>query len=355
MDNRRRVTTAGSVIAVLLLAAGCGSGGETSRNVNSVQPASDSKALGGGYDSGYGSGYGSDGSGADPAAGAAGAGKAATGPAGQLAVREIANVGSVVTDSAGATLYRFDKDTAKPPTSRCDGDCATAWPVVPADDASASAGIDAAMLGSVLRSDGTRQLTLGGWPVYRYAKDGGPGEAKGEGVGGTWHALASDGKKAIDKKGAETAGNTGETGDAGNTGNTENSDNAEEGGKSAGELSVSADAKLGKILVDGQGRTLYRFDKDSAWPMKFGCLGACLDTWNPAAAVDKSKVSGIKSQLVGSVKRPDGTEQLTIDCWPVYLFTGDTEPGQTNGHNKQGLWFAVTDAGKKVAAGGAGG
>ncbi|MEV6953774.1 SCO0930 family lipoprotein [Streptomyces sp. NPDC051183] len=346
MDNRRRVTTAGSVIAVLLLAAGCGSGGETSRNVNSVQPASDSKALGGGYDSGFGSGYGSGGAGADPSAGE-GTGKEANGPAGQLAVREIADVGSVVTDSAGATLYRFDKDTAKPPASNCEGDCAKAWPVVPADDATASGGIDAAMLGSVLRSDGTRQLTLGGWPVYRYAKDGGPGEAKGEGVGGTWHALAADGKKAVDKKGAEK---TEKTENAENNGKMEHSKN-----ETAGELSVSADSKLGKILVDGEGRTLYRFDKDSAWPMKLGCLGACLDTWKPAAAVDKSKVSGIKSQLVGSVKRPDGTEQLTIDCWPVYLFTGDTGPGQTNGHNKQGLWFAVTDAGKKVPAGGAGG
>ncbi|MFD9333078.1 SCO0930 family lipoprotein [Streptomyces sp. NPDC060028] len=337
MDNRRRVTTAGSVIAVLMLAAGCGSGSDTARNVNSVQPASDSKALGGGYDSGYGSGSGSGyGSGAAPA-GAAGSAGASTAAAGQLAVREIADVGSVVTDSAGATLYRFDKDTAKPPASNCDGDCAKAWPAVPADDASVSGGMDPAALGAVTRSDGTRQLTLAGWPVYRYAKDGGPGEAKGEGVGGTWHALASDGKKAIDKKGAEKGGG------------------AEKEGKSGDELSVSADAKLGKIVVDGEGRTLYRFDKDSAWPMKFGCLDACLDTWKPAAAVDKAKVSGINSKLVGSVKRPDGTEQLTIDCWPVYLFTGDTAPGQTNGHNKQGLWFAVTDAGKKVPAGGAGG
>ena len=41
-------------------------------------------------------------------------------------------LGEVVTDSAGMTLYRFDKDTAEPPKSNCDGDCATAWPPVPA-------------------------------------------------------------------------------------------------------------------------------------------------------------------------------------------------------------------------------
>ncbi|MET9960705.1 SCO0930 family lipoprotein [Streptomyces sp. NPDC006326] len=341
----RRATTAGSVVAVLLLAAGCGSGSDTSKAANSVQPAGAGKNLGNAYDSGYGSGSGSalgsgsgygsaDGSG-DAAAGGAGGAKA-----GQLSVREIAEVGSVVTDSAGMTLYRFDKDTAQPPKSTCDGDCATAWPPVPADDASASGGIDAGLLGSVARSDGSKQLTLGGWPVYRYAKDTKAGEAKGEGVGGTWHALASDGKKAIAQKGMGAGMGMG-MGGGGGAGGSENSGT---------ELSVADNEKLGKILVDGQWRTLYRFDKDSAWPMKFGCVGACLDTWKPAAPVNKEKTSGIPAALVGSVKRPDGTEQLTIDCWPVYLFTGDTEPGQANGHNKQGLWFAVTAAGKKVPA-----
>ncbi|MEU6866699.1 SCO0930 family lipoprotein [Streptomyces sp. NPDC046876] len=346
----RRVTTAGSVAAVLLLAAGCSGGDDAaSRNGNAVQPAGAGKALSDAYGSGSGSGYGAggyggnpgdlsgtgagSGSGADPSAGS---GKAAA--AGRLAVREIAGVGSVVTDSGGSTLYRFDKDTAQPPKSSCEGDCATAWPPVPADDASASAGIEAGLLGAVTRSDGSKQLTLGGWPVYRYAKDLTAGEAKGEGVGGTWHALAPDGKKAVDQK-QKGGGHAGMGTGMGMGGQDM---------KAGAELSVASDEKLGKILVDGQWRTLYRFDKDSAWPMKLGCLGACLDTWKPAAAIDKTKVTGIKPELIGSVKRPDGSEQLTIDCWPVYTFTGDTEPGQTNGHNKQGLWFAVTDTGKKV-------
>ncbi len=346
MNKMRRVTTVGSVAAVLLLAAGCGSGDDAARSGNAVQPAGAGKALSDAYGSGSGygaGGYGGmpgdlsgsgagSGSGADPSAGS-GSGKA--GAAGQLAVREIAGVGGVVTDGAGATLYRFDKDTAQPPKSNCDGDCATAWPPVPADDASASAGIEAGLLGAVTRSDGSKQLTLGGWPVYRYAKDTKAGEAKGEGVGGTWHALAPDGKKAVDQKQKKAGGHAG-------------MGMGDQSMKADTELSVASNEKLGKILVDGQWRTLYRFDKDSAWPMKFGCLGACLDTWKPAAPVDKTKTTGIKPELIGSVKRADGSEQLTIDCWPVYLFTGDTEPGQTNGHNKQGLWFAVTDTGKKV-------
>ncbi|MCX4782025.1 SCO0930 family lipoprotein [Streptomyces sp. NBC_01264] len=340
MGNRSRATAAaaGSVLTVILLASGCGSGDDGARTVT-VRPAgaeravghgpgdAEGKAEGEGYGEEYGAGQETD---AEEDADLT--------PAGKLSVREIPGIGSVATDAAGSTLYRFDKDTAQPPRSNCEGACATLWPAVPADGAQAPAGTDAGLLGSVDRPDGTRQLTLAGWPVYRYAKDTRPGEAKGEGVGGTWHVLAPDGKKAVD---AGKAADDGKAADAGE---------AAEAGKESAQLSVTDDAKLGKLMVDGQGRTLYRFGKDSAWPMKFGCLDACLNTWKPAAPVEREKAVGIPTGLVGSVERPDGTRQLTIDCWPVYLYTGDTAPGQTNGHGLQGLWFAVDDAGEKIPA-----
>ncbi|MFD0385119.1 hypothetical protein ACFQ2B_31405 [Streptomyces stramineus] len=102
------------------------------------------------------------------------------------------------------------------------------------------------------------------------------------------------------------------------------------------------------MLVDGQGRTLYRFDKDSAWPMKFACNDACLDTWKPARPVEKSAVQGVPEKLITTVTRPDGTKQLAVDCWPVYWFTGDKKAGDIEGQGKQGVWFAVDDQGKKV-------
>ncbi|MEU7607402.1 SCO0930 family lipoprotein [Streptomyces sp. NPDC040724] len=320
----RREIFAGSAVAVLLMTAACGTGDNYSGKGSSVQPVGDSKQVGNGYDDVYGSG-----SGADPGA----AGK--SGPAGQLKVQDIADLGEGVTDSEGFTLYRFDKDTPKPPKSNCEGDCATTWPPVPADDATAGEGIDKTLLGSVARADGTRQLTLAGWPVYRYAKDAKAGDSLGEGVGGTWHVLGPGGKPAAPAKGGA------DKGEAEKTGN----DGAEE---QLTELAANQNAQLGPILSDAEGRTLYRFDKDSAWPMKIGCVDACTDTWKPAKPVDKANVKGIAAELIGKVKRPDGSEQLTIDCWPVYTFTGDKEPGDISGHNNKGLWFAVTDKGKKA-------
>ncbi|MFI9046697.1 SCO0930 family lipoprotein [Streptomyces sp. NPDC053427] len=313
--TRRRAGLAATALATLALTAACGSSGNQSAGTpttDTVQPAGQGTS-----DYGYGSsgsGQGDDGYGGQ-AGGDDGAAKAAP-SAGKLALRDAAELGPVVTDSKGMTLYRFDKDTAKPPTSNCSGSCATTWPVVPADGATAPAGIDKSALGSVTRSDGTKQLTIGGWPAYRYVKDTKPGDTKGQGVGGTWNALAADGKKA--------------------------------GAQQPGDVSVFDQPALGRILVDGKGRTLYRFNKDSAWPMKFGCNDACLETWKPAKPADRSKLNGIAPKLISTVTRPDGTRQLAVDCWPVYWFTGDKQPGDINGQGKMGLWFAVSEEGKKI-------
>lgn len=115
-----------------------------------------------------------------------------------LAAKDEAELGTIVINEGGFTLYRFDKDTAKPPSTTCVDACATKWPPVTVDPTGklGLAGVDKAAVGLVKRPDGTSQLTLGGWPVYRYAGDTTPGATSGQGVGGTWFAVTPDGKKA---------------------------------------------------------------------------------------------------------------------------------------------------------------
>ncbi|MFJ6616843.1 hypothetical protein ACIQOW_04565 [Kitasatospora sp. NPDC091335] len=105
-------------------------------------------------------------------------------------------LGTIVTDSAGFTLYRFDQDRNSPPESSCNGSCAVVWPPEHADGNVAVKGIDSKLVGTVTRADGTKQVTLNGWPAYRYAPDAKPGDTKGQGVGGTWFALTPSGGKA---------------------------------------------------------------------------------------------------------------------------------------------------------------
>ncbi|GLZ36888.1 hypothetical protein [Actinokineospora sp. NBRC 105648] len=121
-----------------------------------------------------------------------------------LSTKEVGTLGYVVTDIGGFTLYRFDKDSAEPPRSECSGPCATAWPPALAEGGDVSSdGMDRALIGTFVRADGSTQLTLAGRPLYRFAKDVKPGDAKGQGVGGTWFAVAPDGAKAA---GAEDDG-----------------------------------------------------------------------------------------------------------------------------------------------------
>jgi predicted lipoprotein with Yx(FWY)xxD motif len=110
-------------------------------------------------------------------------------------------LGTVVVDGTGFTLYRFDKDKPKPSKSNCNGACAAQWPPVVVTSAEAVKdvqldGVDRAAVGTVKRADGALQLTIGGWPVYRFGGDKQAGDTAGQGVGKTWFAVAPSGKKA---------------------------------------------------------------------------------------------------------------------------------------------------------------
>ncbi|MEV8097991.1 SCO0930 family lipoprotein [Kitasatospora sp. NPDC085879] len=274
--------------------------------------------------------------------GASGSGTAGK-PGGQLSVRVDEKLGSVLTDGQGFTLYRFDKDTAKPPASNCSGTCATTWPPVVNDDStSAGTGVDASKLGEITRADGSRQLTVGGWPAYRYAQDSAPGDTKGEGVGGTWHALAPDGSKAK-AGGTGTQTSTAPTAPAPATTMAQPTQQPPAGVQ----ISVFVHPQLGPIMVDAYGRTLYHFGKDTAWPMRSNCEGECLKTWTPAPPVDPKKIKGVDPKLIGKMQRSDGSWQLSINCTPAYLYTGDQGYGDALGNGMgNGAWTAINPQGK---------
>jgi predicted lipoprotein with Yx(FWY)xxD motif len=106
-----------------------------------------------------------------------------------------AKLGEHVVDRNGMTVYRFKPDTAWPMVSKCTGDCLVKWPVVAPVDKADTKGINTEKNYSVLdRPDGKKQQTIDCWPVYTFAGDKKPGDANGQGVGGTWYAVSPDGK-----------------------------------------------------------------------------------------------------------------------------------------------------------------
>ena len=107
------------------------------------------------------------------------------------------------------------------------------------------------------------------------------------------------------------------------------------------EVKTATAGTLGTVLVDGSGMTLYRFTAEK--PGAIACTGACVSNWPPlllpggsTAAQAGPGVSGL-----GTTARPDGGTQVTYQGAPLYHYSKDTAPGDTNGQGFNGKWFVV--------------
>jgi predicted lipoprotein with Yx(FWY)xxD motif len=117
------------------------------------------------------------------------------GPTDEVKVGTIPGLGPVLVDGQGITLYMYETDHQGSP-SRCYGICAIQWPplLLPAGAAApiAGPGIQARLLGTAPRSDGTTQITYNGWPLYTWPPDRSPGKATGQALtnaGGIWFVV----------------------------------------------------------------------------------------------------------------------------------------------------------------------
>jgi predicted lipoprotein with Yx(FWY)xxD motif len=113
-----------------------------------------------------------------------------------------------------------------------------------------------------------------------------------------------------------------------------------------------ANSRLGRILVDSTGHTLYLFKGDSG--TSSACSGACAAAWPPLrTGATPAVAGGANAALLGTIPRSDGSPQVTYKGHPLYTFVKDHKPGDVNG---QGLtafgaaWFAVSPAGNQISS-----
>ena len=133
--------------------------------------------------------------GAYGAAGPTSTSTVAAGTAATVATADVGQLGTVLVDGTGRTLYLFKNDTGT--SSTCSGDCAATWPaLLTKGDATAGTGAQPSMLGTTTRDDGTTQVTYDGHPLYLYSGDTAAGDANGEGVGDVWFAVTVQGTPA---------------------------------------------------------------------------------------------------------------------------------------------------------------
>jgi predicted lipoprotein with Yx(FWY)xxD motif len=120
-----------------------------------------------------------------------------------------------------------------------------------------------------------------------------------------------------------------------------------------GEQIAVKDTKLGKILVDEEGHVLYLFEADKS--TQSTCSGACAAAWPPVVTTGQPVAeNGAQSGKLGTTSRSDGKTQVTYGGHPLYYFSLDKQPGQTNGQGTKAFgaeWYVVGPAGSKVEEG----
>lgn len=114
----------------------------------------------------------------------------------EVRAADIPGFGPALTDRNGRTLYLLTLDNTDPSRSTCEGDCAATWPPLLVTGEVKLFGVAPELVGEVGRLDGTRQVTVGGWPVYTYTGDTAPGQTTGHGASDAWFVIAPEGCKS---------------------------------------------------------------------------------------------------------------------------------------------------------------
>jgi predicted lipoprotein with Yx(FWY)xxD motif len=207
------------------------------------------------------------------------------------------NLGKVLTDANGMTLYYFITDTPANGTSTCYAatNCSHFWPVFSVDTVLVSPPLSKGDFSSMTRTDGTNQTTYFGWPLYYFLNDKVPGDVKGENVLKTWYVAKPDYT-----------------------------------------VMIASAPGLGAFLTDPFGKTLYTFIQDTTGTST--CTGACLTKWPAFSADQVIAPSVLKTSDFAPITRTDGVKQWAYMGKPLYYYSGDSRPGMTNGQGFANKW-----------------
>ena len=214
---------------------------------------------------------------------------------------------SSATASGTRSLYLLTSDT--PTTSACGtpGGCVALWPpLLTKHRAIAGTGTSHRLIGTILRSDGTFQVTYAGHPLYFFALDLAAGASAGQTNGehlldpapvdGIWYTVLPNGNPNAGTANIQSESNNG--------------------------TSILADAGV----VNGVVATLYAFSADTS--TQSNCTGTCAHFWPPVLTQSAPTASGVaSSSLLGAIPRGDGTFQVTYDGHPLYYFSHALDSG----------------------------
>jgi len=211
-------------------------------------------------------------------------------------------LGRILADADGMTLYYFANDIPASGASTCYGQCEVAWPIFSVDTVTVSSPLLASDFSSITRTDGTKQTTYRGWPLYYWQADTKPGDVNGENVNKIWFVVKPDETVMIANRGT-----------------------------------------AGMFLTDTFGKTLYYFTTDASGAS--ACTNACLARWPAFNADTISAPSVLRPADFTKVTRADGVKQTAYMNRPLYYFVNDTKPGDILGQGFNNVWYVANISG----------
>jgi len=161
----------------------------------------------------------------------------------------------------------------------------------------------------------------------------------------------SESTNASAKEGASNESSSSNGGRYGSGGENETASSETSGAESgAGVVSLGNVQKLGMVLVDSSGMTVYDFHKDKGTTSS--CYGACAQAWPPMLTEGEPSVgNGASASKLGTTERKDGTTQVTYAGHPLYTFIEDQKPGEANGNDVSAFgaqWYALKGSGEEA-------
>ena len=233
-----------------------------------------------------------------------------------IQVHQDPNLGAILVDAEGMTLYLFTPDTTAG-ESACYDQCAENWPIVTPELATGLAPGIPGELTTFDRTDGIQQVAYNDIPLYYFVRDEAPGDVTGEDVGGVWFVVYPGSELG------EYAAAPGEGTPV-----------------PAPTLEVGFTEELGPFLTDAEGMTLYMFTEDTE-PGETVCYDQCAVNWPPVPADEAMLLPPGVPGTLGSAERTDGAPMLTYNDMPLYYYIDDTAPGDTNGQDRGEVWYIV--------------
>lgn len=231
------------------------------------------------------------------------------------------NLGNIMTDSEGFTLYFFAKDSKG--ASTCEGGCLTAWPLFHAEELTLDSGLEADDFSVITRADGSSQTAYKGWPLYKFANDTSAGQIEGDGSGGVWFVAKPDYSVMVAM--AQLVGRD-------SSGNETNLNSSFEPGD-----------EETLYITDANGNTLYAFINDTNGVNNFTAEDFSNDGAWPIAEIDATQVPSILNMDDFGTVDVFGKSQVSYKGWPLYYFGQDAERGDNFGVGfpAAGVWPTV--------------